>query len=53
MSVVALAPNYTGTVADTEDRFHGKRLLYIGWKDHLMFCSPVCIPVPAETIQRP
>ena len=48
MSVVALKPGYTGPVADTEDRFHGKRLLYIGWDEHLMFCAPVCIPVPAD-----
>ena len=47
MSVVALAPGYTGTVADSEDRFHGNRLLYIGWEDHLLFCSPVCLPLPA------
>lgn len=47
MSVVALAPGYTGIVADSEDRFHGKRLLYIGWDDHLLFCAPVCLPLPA------
>ena len=47
MSVVALAPGYTGTVMDSEDRFHGNRLLYIGWEDHLLFCAPVCLPLPA------
>jgi len=46
MSVVALAPGYTGTVMDSEDRFHGNRLLYIGWEDHLLFCAPVCLPLP-------
>ncbi|WP_077000100.1 phenol hydroxylase subunit P4 [Variovorax sp. KK3] len=46
MPVVALAPHYQGTVADAEDRFHGNRLLYIGWEDHLLFCSPVCLPLP-------
>jgi phenol hydroxylase P4 protein len=46
MAVQALAPGYTGPVLDTEDKFHGNRLLYINWEDHLMFCSPVCIPVP-------
>lgn len=46
MPVVALNPGYTGTVADTEDRFHGNRLLYIGWEDHLLFCAPVCLPLP-------
>jgi len=48
MPVVALAPNYQGTVADAEDRFHGNRLLYVGWEDHLLFCSPVCLPLPPD-----
>ncbi len=46
MAVVALKPGYTGPVADTEDKFHGKRLLYIGWDEHLLFCAPVCLPLP-------
>ncbi len=46
MSVVALKPGYSGTVADSEERFHGNRLLYIGWEDHLLFCAPVCLPLP-------
>jgi phenol/toluene 2-monooxygenase (NADH) P4/A4 len=48
MSVVALKPGYTGTVADSEDRVHGNRLLYVGWEDHLLFCSSVCLPLPAS-----
>ena len=47
MPVIALKPGYAGPVADTEDRFHGKRLLYVGWEDHLLFCAPVCLPLPA------
>ncbi len=46
MSVIALQPGYAGAIADTEDRFHGNRLLYIGWDDHLLFCAPVCLPLP-------
>jgi len=45
MPVTALNPGYARDIADAEERFHGQRLLYIGWADHLMFCSPVCIPV--------
>jgi phenol hydroxylase P4 protein len=48
MPVIALNPDYRGDVADAEERFHGQRLLYIGWDDHLMFCSPVCVPVSAD-----
>lgn len=31
---------------DTEDKFHGKQLLYLCWENHLMFAAPLCIPVP-------
>jgi phenol hydroxylase P4 protein len=48
MPVIALEPGYCGPVADTEDRFHGKRLLYVGWDDHLLFCAPVCLPLPPD-----
>ena len=47
MPVIALKPGYSGTVADSEDKFHGNRLLYIAWDEHLLFCSPVCLPLPA------
>ncbi|TDU32597.1 phenol 2-monooxygenase P4 subunit [Panacagrimonas perspica] len=46
MSVVALKPGYTGEIKDRVENFHGQQLLYIGWEDHLMFCAPLCIPVP-------
>ncbi len=48
MPVIALKPGYSGPVADAEDRFHGKRLLYVGWEDHLLFSAPVCLPLPAD-----
>lgn len=25
-------------------------LLYIGWDEHLMFCAPVCLPLPPQTL---
>lgn len=46
MSVIALEPGYTGEIKDRVENFHGQQLLYIGWEDHLMFCAPLCIPVP-------
>lgn len=45
MPVIALNEGYTGEVRDREANFHGQRLLYVGWEDHLMFCAPHCIPV--------
>jgi phenol hydroxylase P4 protein len=47
MPIIALAPGYSGPVRDTEDKFHGKRLLYICWDEHLLFCAPVALPLPA------
>jgi phenol hydroxylase P4 protein len=47
MAVVALKPGYTGPVQDTEDKFHGNRLLYICWDEHLLFCAPMALPLPA------
>jgi phenol hydroxylase P4 protein len=47
MAVVALSANYVGEVKDRVENFHGNQLLFIGWEDHLMFCAPLCIPVPA------
>jgi len=32
---------------DPEDRFWGKRLLYVSWENHLMYCAPFCLPVPS------
>jgi len=48
MTVVALEQGYIGEVKDRVENFHGNQLIFIGWEDHLMFCSPMCIPVPAS-----
>lgn len=47
MAVKALAP-YAFEPADGVDRFHGNRLLYIGWEDHLLFCAPFAFPLPPD-----
>ncbi len=31
---------------DGEHLFHGKRLIYLAWENHLMFCAPLCLPLP-------
>ena len=33
---------------DTEDRFYGKRLIYLSWENHLMYAAPFCVPLPAN-----
>ena len=48
MPVIALKEGYKGEMRDREENFHGQRLLYLGWEDHLMFCAPHCIPVDAS-----
>jgi phenol hydroxylase P4 protein len=48
MSTVALG-KYEFTPKDVRANFPAP-LLYIGWEDHLLFCSPVCLPLPGETL---
>ncbi|CAM2152486.1 Phenol 2-monooxygenase, oxygenase component DmpO [Pararobbsia alpina] len=48
MPVIALNEGYQGEIRDLEENFHGQRLLYVGWEDHLMFCAPHCIPVDPQ-----
>lgn len=31
---------------DTEDRFYGKRLIFLSWENHLMYAAPFCVPLP-------
>jgi len=31
---------------DGENLFHGKRLIYLCWENHLMFAAPLCVPLP-------
>ena len=47
MSTVALG-NYDFAPKDARQNFPAP-LLYIGWEDHLLFCAPVCLPLPSET----
>ncbi|MCE1240069.1 MAG: phenol hydroxylase subunit P4 [Azonexaceae bacterium] len=48
MAVKALY-DYHFPAADTQDKFHGNQLLYVGWDDHLMFCAPFAYCLPPET----
>ena len=47
MSVTALKP-YHFPAKDVRENFPAP-LLYIGWEDHLLFCAPVALPLPADT----
>jgi phenol hydroxylase P4 protein len=47
MSVAAIR-KYEFEPADSQAKFHGARLLYVGWEDHLLFCAPFCFPLPPD-----
>ncbi len=48
MAVAAITPDYTGERRDRVENFHGNQVIYLGWDHHLMFCSPVAVPVPPD-----
>ena len=45
---VAAVKEYVGVPKDTQDKFHGAQLTFIGWLDHLMFCAPFAFPLPPD-----
>lgn len=46
MAVTAIIDSYIGERKDRVENFHGNQILYLAWDHHLMFCSPVALPVP-------
>lgn len=48
MSVTAIS-KYDFPVRDVRENFPNP-LLYVGWEDHLLFCSPVTLPLPEDTL---
>lgn len=49
MAVSAITENYVGERKDRVENFGGAQILYLAWDAHLMFCSPVALPVPPQT----
>ena len=47
MPVTAIK-DYRFEPRDRVENFHGNRLLYVGWEDHLMFCAPFAYPLPPQ-----
>ncbi len=50
MSVTALAPGYEGKIEfrDAEKNFHGNRLVYVHWEQHLSICAALAFPLPPD-----
>lgn len=49
MAVTSLKPGYGGEVRDREENFHGMRLFYVAWDQHLIFTNPVALLLPPDT----
>lgn len=47
MSVTSIG-KYEFEPLDKVENFHGNQLTYINWEKHLLFCAPVCLPLPPE-----
>lgn len=46
MAVRAICPDYVGEVKDKQANFGDNVLVYIGWDEHLLFCSAKTFPLP-------
>lgn len=49
MAVTALKPGYKFPARDVQANFHGNQIIYIGWDNHLMFCSAFAYALPPTT----
>ncbi len=48
MSVRAITDDYRPEVRDAEANFHGNRVVYFHWEEHLMFCAAMAFPLPPD-----
>ncbi len=39
---------YELAAKDSADLFFGNWLIYLSWENHLMYCSPFCLPLPTN-----
>ncbi len=52
MPVHAYTSDYTGTVRDLAENFHGNHVVYVCWERHLLFSCPFAFLVPPQTSFR-
>ena len=50
MALQALSPDYEQKIEyrDLEKNFHGNRVVYVHWEEHLSFCSALAFPLPPD-----
>jgi len=46
MPTKAIHENYHGDTRDRRENFGGNILVYVGWDEHLLFCSAKAFPLP-------
>ncbi|WP_432696231.1 phenol hydroxylase subunit P4 [Marinobacterium sp. YM272] len=52
MPVHAYTPDYTGTVRDKVENFHGNQLVYVCWERHLLFACPFAFLLSSQITFR-
>ena len=50
MAITALSPDYENHIEyrDAEKNFHGNKLVFVHWEQHLSFCAALAFPLPPD-----
>jgi len=50
MAIRPLSSDYENHIEyrDEEKNFHGNRMVYVHWEEHLSFCATLAFPLPPE-----
>ncbi len=50
MALQALSPDYEKHIEyrDAEKNFHGNRVVYVHWEEHLSYCAALAFPLPPD-----
>ena len=50
MALKALSPDYEKHIdyRDAEKNFHGNRVVYLHWEEHLSYCAALAFPLPPD-----
>ena len=54
MAVTAITPDYENNTEyrDCREKFHGNRMVYVHWEQHLSFCAALAFPLPPDAVRR-
>lgn len=48
MTIKAIRSDYHGEFKDSQEKFGGNIIVYIGWDYHLLFCATRAFPLPPQ-----